>query len=156
MQRLNAMEDFRRDISHHLLKRGDGTVLLTATMRDSFHDVVLEVVVDAVPLTIAEARVDFRKSPSDTCGNVASRLDQLIGMTIGPGMTRRLMAALGGGEGCGNLRNLLQGLLPLVLNLSAAAGIHDEQEMLDAMHERLQGTCVGYVRPVPTRKSDDS
>jgi hypothetical protein len=38
-------------------------------------------------------------------------------------------------------------LLPLALNLQAGAGIENEQEVVDAIHEKLLGTCAGYVRP---------
>ena len=43
--------------------------------------------------------------------------------------------------------NLLQGLLPLALNYRAGAGVNDEREMLDAIHEQLLGTCAGYAAP---------
>jgi hypothetical protein len=61
------------------------------------------------------------------------------------------MEVLGGSEGCGNLRNLLLGLLPLALNVKAAAGFSDEQEMLDAIHEQLRGTCAGYTDSDPVK-----
>ena len=44
---LNTMEDFQRDISYRVLKREDGTIALTATLQDRFHDIVAEVIVDA-------------------------------------------------------------------------------------------------------------
>jgi hypothetical protein len=58
------------------------------------------------------------------------------------------MKALGGVTGCGNMRNLLLGLLPLALNLKAAAGIQDERVMLDTIHGQLLGACAGYANPV--------
>ena len=141
----NAMEDFKRQIGVHLLKQGDDSALLTGTIKDRFHDIVLEVEVTIANLTISAIRVDFRQAPSPSCQEVAVPLTTLIGMTIGPGMSRQLMVALGGPSGCGNLRNLLQSLLPLVLNLSAANGIEDEAEMLTAIHRHLLGTCAGYA-----------
>jgi hypothetical protein len=146
------MEDFRRDVSYRLCKQDDSSLLLTATLCDRFHDILLEVVVDSETLAITAARVDFRKAPSGDCPNVARRLEMLVGTVIGRGLNRTLMATLGGGEGCGNLRTLLMGLLPLALNVRAAAGIDDEQQVLDTIHNRLIGTCAGYVRPVE-RKS---
>jgi hypothetical protein len=59
------------------------------------------------------------------------------------------MEVLGGGVGCGNLRNLLLGLLPLAINVKASAGFRDEQDMLDAIHEQLRGTCAGYADSDP-------
>jgi hypothetical protein len=148
MTQLNTMEDFQRDISYRLLKRQDGTALLAATLKDRFHDIALEVVVDATTLAIVSASAEFRKSPTTDCRNVSARLSGLVGFTIGRGLQRKLMEVLGGGEGCGNMRSLLAGLLPLALNLRAAAGKTGEREMLDAIHEQLLGTCAGYVNPV--------
>jgi len=148
MTQLNAMEDFQRDICYRLVKQDGGTAMLSASLRDRFHDIAVEVMVDVATLAVISASADFRKSPTADCRNVSARLAGLAGFTIGRGLQRRLMEVLGGGEGCGNLRNLLQGLLPLALNLKAAAGIREEHEMLDAMHEQLMGTCAGYLNPL--------
>ena len=147
MQR-NTMEDFRRDISYRALKREDGQVSLTALLQDRFHDIEVEVVADLEALTITAASADIRRSPTPDCRHVAARMDGLVGFTIGKGLNRKLMEVLGGGEGCGNIRNLLLGLLPLAMNVRACAGIMDEREMLDTIHEKLRGTCVGYAGPV--------
>ena len=148
MPQLNAMEDFRRDVSYHLLRREDGTILLTATLNDRFHDILLEVVVDAGNLTIDSASVRFNKAPSRDCSNATARLEQLAGLIIGPGLNRRVMELLGGVQGCGNLRTLLMGLLPLAMNVKAAVGISDEQDLLDTIHNRLVGACAGYATPL--------
>jgi hypothetical protein len=141
----NVMENFQRQIGVQMRTRGDGSALLTGTIRDCFHDILLEVEITLATMAITAIRVDFRQAPTPTCKDVAPQLAGLVGMTIGPGMSRRLAAILSGSSGCGNLRNLLQSLLPLALNLSAAAGIDDETEMLDAIHHRLAGTCAGYM-----------
>ena len=56
---LNAMEDFQRDISYRLRKREDGQLGLAATLRDTFHDIVVLIIVDGETLAITEADVDF-------------------------------------------------------------------------------------------------
>ncbi len=152
MMQRNAMEDFQRDISYRVLKREDGQVALTATLRDRFHDIVAEVVAHIATLTVTAATVEFRRSPTRDCQSVSTRLAGLVGFPIGRGLNRKLMELLGGEEGCGNVRNLLLGLLPLAMNLKACAGIMDEREMLDTIHEKLRGTCAGYARPVPGRE----
>jgi hypothetical protein len=151
MSECNTMENFQRDISYRLQKQGDGTAKLTGLLRDRFHDVEVEVRVDVTTMEILSASADFRKSPTGDCCNVSERLNGLCGFVIGKGLQRKLMDVLGGGEGCGNVRNMLLGLLPLALNVRAAAGISDEREMLDTIHEQLQGTCAGYANPVPAR-----
>ncbi|GFO55857.1 hypothetical protein GMSM_28640 [Geomonas sp. Red276] len=148
---LNTMEDFQRDITYRLLKQEDGTARLTALMKDRFHDVEVTVVVNAESLEIVSTAAEFRRSPTTDCCNVSRRLEGLIGFVIGKGLNKKVVEVLGGGEGCGNVRNLLLGLLPLALNLKASAGIYDEREMLDMIHEKLMGSCAGYQNPVPKR-----
>ena len=145
MQQLNSMEDFQRDIGYRVLKQQDGSIALTASLRDRFHDIVVEVVADGDSLTITSTRAEFHRAPTDDCRNVSVRLEQLIGFPIGKGLNRKLAEVLGGGKGCGNVRTMLLGLLPLAINVKASAGFEDEQEMLDAIEEQLRGTCAGYV-----------
>lgn len=145
MAALNAMEDFKRDISYHVLKRDDGQIGLSARMNDRYHDIRIEVLVDFETLAVTAASVDFVRFPSRDCPNVADRIQGLVGFGIGKGLNRKLLEVFGGGEGCGNLRVLMLGLLPLAMNVKAAAGFDDEQEMLDSIQERLQGSCAGYV-----------
>lgn len=151
MLQLNTMEDFQRDLSYRVLKQEDGTVRLFGTLKDRFHDIAVEIVVNASTMAIVSASVDFQRSPTTDCCNVSTRLAGLAGVVIGKGLQKKLIEILGGGEGCGNLRTMLAGLLPLALNVRAAEGIRDEREMLDMIHEKLMGCCAGYANPVPAR-----
>lgn len=144
MRKLNSMEDFKRDIAYRVLVREDESITLIGTLRDRFHDIEVEIVVADASLAITDSRVTFRAAPSPHCGAVQERFALLIGVVIGRGLSRSLNTALGGPNGCGNLRTLLMGLLPLALNVKASAKIVDEKEMLDTIHHHLQGTCVGY------------
>ncbi len=145
MAALNAMEDFKRDISYHV-RRDDTHIVLTAQLKDRFHDIRMEVLADFETLVIHAARVNFVRHPSENCPNVAWRMERLVGFVIGKGLNLKLQETFGGGEGCGNLRVMLLGLLPLAMNVKAAAGFTDEQAMLDSIKERLTGSCAGYVK----------
>ncbi|MDD2900242.1 MAG: DUF2889 domain-containing protein [Desulfuromonadaceae bacterium] len=146
MLQLNSMEDFQRDVSYHV-KRGDaGQIFLTGRLADCFHDIRMEVLADYESLAIVAAHVDFIRHPSEDCPNVAARMALLVGFVIGRGLNRKLQEIFGGGEGCGNLRTMLLGLLPLALNVKAAAGFTDEGEMLESIRESLTGCCAGYVK----------
>lgn len=139
------MEDFKRDISYHV-QSNDDLIVLTAHLKDRFHDIRMEVLADFESLKITAARVNFVRHPSEDCPNVAWRMERLVGFVIGRGLNRMLQESFGGGEGCGNLRLMLQGLLPLAMNVKAAAGFTDESAMLDSIRERLTGSCAGYVK----------
>src|SRR4051812_32865944 len=110
---LNSMQDFRRDISYRCLKREGGTILLTGSISDRFHEIVAQVVVDGETLKILSAGADFRRSPTADCRCISDRMKGLEGVVVGKGLNRKLTEVLGGGEGCGNMKNLLLGLLPL-------------------------------------------
>jgi len=143
MQPDNAFDDFRRDISYRLFRCPEG-IALTATMKDLFHDIFLEIIVDDETLRILSARVNFFKQPTDYCQQVDKAMSLLVGTTIGKGINKRLIEIFGGSEGCGNIRTMLMGLLPLALNAKAAIGIKDQNEMLTKISKELTGTCIGY------------
>ena len=143
MQALNAMEEFQRDFTYRASLDGKD-LRLTATMLDRFHDLAIEVTVDIETMKVTAASAEFRRSPSAICPEVASGMERLAGTVIGKGMNRRLLELFGGSDGCGNIRTILSGLLPLALNVSAARGIRDEAEMLGTIRDRLRGTCAGY------------
>jgi len=140
----NLMGNFRRDISFQLCDGENGRILLTGSMRDVYHDILMEVVVNGASLVIESAQVEFRKCPEDECQRAAQRLERLTGVTIGKGLNKKILDALGGGEGCGNLRLLLTGLLPLAMNVKAAEGFDNVEDMMGNIREKLRGSCAGY------------
>lgn len=144
--KLNSMEDFRRDISYHVYRSDDLHISLQARLMDRFHDIRMEVLVELDTLKISAAGVDFIRNPSFDCPSVAAKMECLIGFVIGRGLNRKLQDVFGGGDGCGNLRLMLQGLLPLAINVKASVGFDDEDEMLASISERLAGSCAGYVK----------
>jgi hypothetical protein len=143
MQPCNVFDDFRRDISYRIFRR-DGNIALTATMKDVFHDILIDITVDPETMIITAAMVNFIRHPAEDCPSVEKAMSQLVGTVIGKGMTRRLVDIFGGTEGCGNIRTMLMGLLPLALNSKAAEGISDQDEMLAKIKRELTGTCAGY------------
>jgi Protein of unknown function (DUF2889) len=148
MQQWNVMEDFQRTITYGVTAGNDGRMTLRSLLQDRFHDIEVFIIVDITTLEIVDSRVEFRKAPTSDCANVIDRLQLLHGFVIGRGLSHKLAEVFAGPHGCGNLRTMLGGLLPLALNLQACAGIENEEEILDAIHETLLGTCAGYVRPV--------
>ncbi|NLC70805.1 MAG: DUF2889 domain-containing protein [Desulfuromonadaceae bacterium] len=144
MRQTNVLDSFHRDISYHVSMAGNDSISLLGTLRDRYHDIEIEVLVDSASLKIVDIRSSFRSVPSPFCHDVEKRLQTLKGMQIAKGINRRVGEVLGGPAGCGNLRSLLMGLLPLAINTRAAAGLDDESRMLEAMHEQMKGTCAGF------------
>lgn len=140
---MNIMEQFERNISYKASLHEEG-LILSATLQDIFHDIYLEVTVDIENMAIVAATANFSKAPTRYCAGVARCMEKLTGFVIGKGMNRRLLEIFGGIDGCGNLRTMLSGLLPLALNIRAARGISDEEEMLESISKKLVGSCAGY------------
>lgn len=143
MQPSNVFDDFKRDISYRISRRAEG-IVLTATLQDVFHDIFIEIIVDPESLRILSARVNFFEQPTDHCQQIDTTMSLLVGTVIGKGLNKRLIEIFGGREGCGNIRTMLMGLLPLALNAKAASGIKDQNEMLEKISKELTGTCIGY------------
>lgn len=139
----NAFDDFRRDISYRVFPCQQG-IALTATMKDVFHDIFLEIIVDAENLQVLSAQVNFLKQPTDYCQQIDTAMSKLVGTVIGKGLNKKLIEIFGGSKGCGNIRTMLMGLLPLAMNSKAAMGISDQNEMLEKISKELTGSCVGY------------
>ncbi|NVO00951.1 MAG: DUF2889 domain-containing protein [Geobacteraceae bacterium] len=139
----NVFDDFRRDLAYRIFK-DDGLIVLTATLKDVFHDIFIEIRVAPDDLLIVGAIVNFIKQPTDYCHHIDKAMSELVGTHIGRGMNKRLIRIFGGSAGCGNIRTVLMGLLPLALNAKAATGITDQDEMLEKISKELTGTCVGY------------
>ncbi|GAB4296170.1 MAG: hypothetical protein Fur0034_05240 [Desulfuromonadia bacterium] len=135
---------FDRTIQQRVMLGEGGRIILEGVITDRYHDIGMTVVVDADDLVIRSLSAEFRNAPEPLCDRAASRLDGLVGTAIGKGMAKRVGDALGGGEGCGNLKTLLLSLLPLAINARAARECGSEMEMLERMHDALAGTCVGY------------
>jgi hypothetical protein len=144
MRKLNSMENFKRDIAYYVLVQEDESIFLTGTLKDCFHDIEVKIVVDGATLMIRTSQCIVMASPSSYCKQIEARLELLNGIVIGKGLSRKLSEIFGGSEGCGNLRTILTGLLPLALNVKASLGIVDDKEVLANIHRRLQGSCVGY------------
>lgn len=147
MQLNNVFDDFHRDISYRIF-RLDNDIALTASMKDLFHDIFIEIRVEPASMRISSARINFFRHPTDYCPQIERAMAALVGTVIGKGMTRRLLELFGGSEGCGNIRTMLLGLLPLALNAKAASGIKDQDEMLEKIRQDLTGSCIGYPRLV--------
>jgi hypothetical protein len=145
---MNVFDDFQRDISYRICRR-DGKIAMTATMKDVFHDIFVAITVEPDTMVISSALVNFIRHPAENCPAVEQAMSRLVGTVVGKGMTRRLVDIFGGGEGCGNIRTMLMGLLPLALNARASEGISDQAEMLAKIKQELTGTCAGY--PVEKR-----
>jgi len=143
LRKLNNMENFKRDLQYRTLVQ-DESILLSGTMKDCYHDIEVKITVDIESLMISSSCCVVTAAASPYCGPIEERVKLLEGVVIGKGLSRKLNEIFSGPEGCVNLKTILIGLLPLALNVKASLGLADDKEILETIHDRLQGACVGY------------
>src|SRR6185369_5962983 len=105
MQSSNAFDDFQRDFVYRVFRVEEG-LALTATMKDVFHDIFIDIRVNPETMMIVAAKVDFLKCPSEFFPLIDKAMVELVGATIGKGMNKRLVEIFGGKDGCGNIRTI--------------------------------------------------
>ncbi|WP_321530468.1 DUF2889 domain-containing protein [uncultured Desulfuromonas sp.] len=137
--------DFQRTVRYSISQHPQqGNFILKAHLEDRLHDI--ETVLTTTPdtLEILSATVQFRRSPSPLCSQTEKRFARLVGLTIGKGLSYNLKERLGGGEGCGNLRTMMLGLLPLAINARVSQDCESDEQAMEMMQQQLQGTCAGF------------
>ena len=141
---MNLMNNFRREIAMGYELNDRGQIVVRTTMQDPFHDIRLTAVVNYATMAVEDINVEFVRAPVCNCPYAGRALTPLVGLVIGPGLTKRLFSALGGSTGCPNLRNMLLCALPLAINVKAAEGYATLEEMHEGIHRQLRNSCAGY------------
>lgn len=137
-------KEFQRNIIQKISIDNDNDIVLTGVLKDHYHDIFVKFIIEQENLEISNATVMFKQSPTIHCCKIEKNMNNFVGVKIEPGLTKNVIKILGGKEGCGNLLTLILGLLPLAINALAAKGLETDKEIMEAIKEKLAGTCVGY------------
>lgn len=125
------------------------TVKLTSTMCDTFHEINMVMLVDLNKAIVMDAKVEFLRQPDAICTETAKLADKLIGLNLGPGLTKRVKEVVGGPSGCTHLMDLvleaaksfLQGKFRIEFE-----AIQDRNEARKDLDRKLQGNCWYHTR----------
>ena len=80
---------------------------------DPIHHMYIRLTVNA-ELEVVDAEASTDQGPFDLCGNIIDRYKELIGLKIGPGWRRSVIARLGRVKGCTHLSDLIMGPMPVI------------------------------------------
>ncbi len=142
---MSRQTDFQRTVRYSISQQPQqGDFILKAHLEDRLHDIETELTTTADTLEILTATVHFHRSPSPLCSQAEKRFARLVGLPIEKGLSEQLRERLGGGEGCGNLRSMMLGLLPLAINARVSQDCESDEQALELMQQQLQGTCAGF------------
>ncbi len=118
------------------------------------HHMQLAVEVEFPSLEISSVTTHFESHPHDECPEITGKYDELIGLSIARGFTKKVAALFGGPRGCTHVTALLYAMAPVAMqcfwSMKAASAVLEGREnpMFDAdsgerddMWKAIVNTC---------------
>lgn len=121
-------------------------LVASGNFTDKHHEINLRIIIALPNLEITEASGQFVRCPHEYCINAQSNLEKLTGITVGPGVKKKIREALGGASGCAHLLELVNGMASVVLQAYfELLSLRKPSKKMEELKRRfLAGTCVGY------------
>lgn len=142
------------DTKTYGFERSNGTTMQPGT---PIHGMAIRLTVDD-SLTIREIATSMDHTPYGECGQGKDPMQQMVGVTLGPGWRQAIERALGGVRGCTHLRELLfnmataayQVVFPYRERMQRQAGVPSKEVTEPPYH---LGRCIAwdYNGPVVAR-----
>ncbi len=145
------MNIFNRSITINVRTTDNGkSVTVDGVFLDSYHELCLTLAVEMDGFTIIAANGEFRRIPHEDCNYGQKRISNLVGLRLGHGVRKQIMAAVGSEVGCTHLADLalecvkalVQAKYSLMKLSLTPEEIHIQTE------EYLRGTCYHFrIKP---------
>jgi len=135
----------------------DGSLLLRATLEDTFFAGVVEMEVKVPDLEIASIRGEIRRAVNEECQKAIPLLQDLVGLRIGSGTNKTVNDLIGSSTGCPKLADLVlecvdQVILRFTLPWLKGSQSQSEQGQIENLREmvrqnpRLVGSCIAFSK----------
>jgi len=116
---------FSRNISVDAFEKGPDSFVLRGSLTDQrllpyrqylsgemrepgiIHNMILEMEISIPDLRIISAQAEMREVPNDNCVEIRGCIDQIVGLSINRGFTKKVRDTLGESKGCLHLTNLV-------------------------------------------------
>ena len=82
------------------------------------HDMTVDLIISFPSFEISAANVVFDTHPHDNCPSIEVAYDQLVGLSIARGFSRRVTELFGGPSGCTHVGALLRAMAPVAIQAS--------------------------------------
>ncbi|MBI5014720.1 MAG: DUF2889 domain-containing protein [Deltaproteobacteria bacterium] len=89
------------------VQEDDGQYGITGTICDSYHEMQMRLRVGRTDGIIARAEADLIRGPEQVCPGATAVFGRLVGMSLTPAGKRDLLKAVGSGDGCSHLADLV-------------------------------------------------
>ncbi len=100
------MEIYERNINAAVSKEGKDLIKTKASLLDLNHNMRVEILVRVSDRSIIDAKAEMTKTPFAICGVTASFIENLIGLKIERGITKKIAGMMGRADGCTHLFEL--------------------------------------------------
>lgn len=101
-------------------------------------------------LVVRETEATTERGPFDLCGAITPVFQSLVGLQIGPGWRKRVMARMGATAGCTHLTELLLGpLTTTTMQTVLSARRHRQEVRADGRPPPILDTCHALARTSP-------
>ena len=141
----------------------DGSVLVRATLDDTFFAGEVEMEVKVPDLEIVSIRGEIRRAFNEECQEAIPLLQEAVGLWIGSGINKTVSDLIGSSEGCPMLADLIlecidQVVLRFTLPSLKLALARSEEELMEGSREmirqnpRLLGSCIAFAEGSPLIK----
>jgi hypothetical protein len=140
---------FERNVNIQITDVGSSQFHVRASLFDVEHNFHAELVVDVPSGRIEDVKISMTRRPYPTlCPRALENAQKLKGMTIGPGITRRIIEALGRSEGCVHMVELFAAAAGFVATIliGRRSGLTDEVAYSEEEHRQkwmpiLKNSC---------------
>ena len=144
----------------NIMDMDNGSLLVRATLEDTFFSCEVEMEVKIPDLEIASIKGEIRRAFNDECQDAIPLLQEAVGLVIGSGLNKAINDLVGGSEGCPKLADLIlecidQVVLRFTLPSVRKSQSKDEQERIEGLRvmvrqsPRLIGSCIAFAKDSP-------
>ncbi len=140
---------YERNVNIQIVDAGTSQFRVRASLFDVEHNFHAELVVDVPSGRIEDVHVSMTRRPYPTfCPRALENAQKLKGMIIGPGITRRIIEAVGRSEGCVHMVELFAAAVGFVATIliGRRSGLTDQVAYSEEEHRQkwmpiLKNSC---------------
>lgn len=93
------------------------------------HNMVIELFIDPADFTIVEVAAGMDTHPYQICTNILTDYQQLVGLSVSRGYSRKVKELFGGPGGCSHIGALLQAMGPVAVQANwSLVNLHSDLE----------------------------
>ena len=152
--------DYSRTKHASIIDLNDSTLLVQATVEDTYFSAAVEMEVKLPDLEIVLIKGEVKRAFDNECQKAVPRLQEAVGLRIGTGFIKAVNGLIGGSTGCPRMADLVLECCDEVIlrftvgplrGILAKSGREQTEAYLDFARQnpRLAGSCIAFAEGGP-------